>query len=299
MSVARRFAAAFAVVGLGVLAYAVPASATESGAATDTGAAALPCVDGTVLTNLEVVIAAGTKFDPTLGVAAVRGKGGAPICAGTDVRLNLSIYRAPDTWDGTFFPGGRKDPAGLAWPQTELANQTAILKGDKPVELTVPVPTCGNVQIDLYTGWEIKKIGSGGTPRSRLIASALWSVGGVNGHPVLCTTPPTTPPGTPSETPTTSPGTPSETPTTPPAPTESSTAPAPPTPTKSEIVVPPAITPVTPAPQPIVVVSPPTGTTPVLASTGSNATIPMIAIGAGLLVAGIGLSLLGRRRRTV
>jgi LPXTG-motif cell wall-anchored protein len=293
MPVARRLAAAFAVVGLGVLAYAVPASATESGAtAPDTGAS-LPCVDGTVLSNLEVVVAAGTKFDPTLGIAAVRGKGGAPICAGTETRLTLSIYHAPDTWDGTTFPGGHQDPAGLAYPQTELAHQTAVLSGGKPVELSVPVPTCGNLQIDLYTGYPIKQIGPGGTPRSKLIFAALWSVGGKNGHPVLCTTPTTPPPTTtapPTPAPTTSvPSTPP--PTTPSAPPTTSAV-APPVETPSEV-------PSTPAPQPIDVVTPPTATTPVLASTGSDATIPLIGIGTVLLVAGVGLSLLGRRRRTV
>jgi hypothetical protein len=44
--------------------------------------------------------------------------------------------------------------------------------------------------------------------------------------------------------------------------------------------------------------APAPATTPVLASTGSNATIPLLGIGVALLGAGIVLSLLGRRRRT-
>jgi LPXTG-motif cell wall-anchored protein len=296
MPVARRFAAAFAVVGLGVLAYAVPASATDADtAATTTTGTALPCVDGTVLSNLELVVPAAGTLDPTTGVAVVRGKGGAPICAGTDVRLTLSVYRAPDIWDGTTFPGGHKDPAGLAWPQTELAHQTKVLAGAQPVTLTVPIPTCGNVQIDLYTGYPIKKVGAGGTPRSKLLLAALWSVGGPNGHPTPCA-PETAPPTTTSPAPptTTAPAPPTTTPAAPPTtPSTTSAAPVPPVSTSPEATPSPA--------QPIVEVTPPslgTATPPVLASTGSNATVPLIGIGLALLGAGIGLSLLGRRRKT-
>jgi LPXTG-motif cell wall-anchored protein len=298
MSVARRLAVAFAVVGLGVLAYAVPASATESGAAdtaaaTTTDTSALPCVDGTVLSNLEVVVADGAKFDPTDGVAVVRGKGGAPICAGTDARLTLSLYHVPDTWDGTPFPGGQKTgDAGLAWPQTELAHQTAVLKGDKPVTLTVAVPDCGNVQIDLYTGFPIKKVNAGGHPKSKLIFAALWSIGGPNGHPAVCA-PETTPPSTTSPAPTT---------TAPSSPAPPTTSPA--APTTSAASVPPVATSPGPPPpaQPIVEATPPSVATtppPVLASTGSSTTIPLLGLGVALLGAGIGLSLLGRRRKTV
>jgi LPXTG-motif cell wall-anchored protein len=294
MPVARRLAAAFAVVGLGVLAYAVPASATESGAAdtasTTTNTSSLPCVDGNVRSNLQLVVAAGTTFDATQGVAVVRGKGGAPICPGTDVQLTLSLYHVPDTWDGTPFPGG---PGGRAWPQTELTHQSAVLKGDKPVTLTVPIPTCGNVQIDLYTGPPITEVGSAGHPQSKLIFAELWSIGGPNGHPAMCT-PETTPPPTTTPAPTTSAPSSPAPPTTSPAvpPTTSAAAPVPPVAT-SPGTIPPA--------QPIVVATPPSVATtapPVLASTGSSTTIPLLGLGAALLGAGIGLSLLGRRRKT-
>jgi LPXTG-motif cell wall-anchored protein len=54
----------------------------------------------------------------------------------------------------------------------------------------------------------------------------------------------------------------------------------------------------TPGPVAEVPTLPAANTTPVLASTGSNATIPLIGIGTALVGVGVLLSLLGRRRKT-
>lgn len=46
----------------------------------------------------------------------------------------------------------------------------------------------------------------------------------------------------------------------------------------------------------VVPTAPAPAAAPVLASTGSNATLPLIGFGGALLIAGIGLSVLGRRK---
>ncbi len=76
-------------------------------------------------------------------------------------------------------------------------------------------------------------------------------------------------------------------------PTGTTTAPVPEATTPLAGLIPEGVTPgqivavpATPAPP----------ATPVLASTGSNATLPLIGFGGALLVAGIALSLLGRRK---
>jgi LPXTG-motif cell wall-anchored protein len=301
MSVARRFAVAFSVVGIGVLAYAVPVSATEGDpavAAAET--TALPCVDGKNLANLELV----GELDPTQGEVVVRGKGGAPICDDQGVTLTLSIYKVPDTWDGSDFPGSGP---GKAYPQTEIAHQTAVLFGKNPVTLKVAVPTCGNVQIDLYKGQSIPTIGKAGHPQDKIIFGYIWSVGGKPGQPKPCVTETTSP----TPTPTTASPTPTATVTTTPAPTPTATVttPAPPTATTppaettSAAVPPPATSPapVEGTPAPVVVVPPKVvqvPTTPVLAQTGSDTTLPLLGIGGALVLGGLGLTLFGRRRRS-
>lgn len=304
MSVARRFAAALSVIGLGVLAYAVPAAAIGD----EDRPAAGGCVDGTVPGNVEAVL------DARSGTAVARGRDGAAVCAGTEVDLVLSAYELPADWDGTAFPG---TDAGRAWPQHSRAHSTAKLSGAAPLELTVPVPGCGNVQVSLYTGAPVDEIGETGWAGHTLLAGWMWSVEG----PAYCgpgdgsgpvplepttaatTTAPTS--GSPTPTPTTTAPSTTAATTTAPATTAASTTAASttaPSPTESTTA---AVAPGTTTPAPAAsasrVISSPVPvppTTPELAKTGSDATVPMIAIGAGLLLAGIVLSLVGRRRRT-
>lgn len=281
MSVARRLAAALAVLGAGVLAYAVPASATDGNTAPAAGAG---CVDATVKSNLEWGI------DPKNGSAWVKATG--PVCA--DVEFILSLYDVPETWDGSAFPGGTapgsKPGEGLAVPQAAVAHKTGwLVKKDavpRKLWLSLPLPDCGNVQIDLYLGRPlgrpIETVDANGHPANRLLAGLLGSIGGPNGQPKECEetpTPPVTPSGTPSPTPTTptaTPTPPAATPTTPPPPTT-----APPTEGLGA---------------PIPVTPPAVRTPPVLAQTGSDSTVPLVGLGMLLLAAGVGLSLVGRRR---
>src|SRR5882724_6860077 len=86
MPLARRFAAALAIVGAGILAYAVPVSASS-------GTEHHECVDGHVRTSLDA------QVDALAGTATVRGV--KPLCEEEEpVHLLLSIYEVPDTWDG-------------------------------------------------------------------------------------------------------------------------------------------------------------------------------------------------------
>jgi LPXTG-motif cell wall-anchored protein len=292
MPVARRLAVAFAVVGLGVLSYAVPASATES---RDSGAC---------LTNPRPDQLTGT-LDAQRGVATVRARAGVDVCA--DVWL--SVYTVPDTWVGPDF-NRTAVPQRLYRPSTP-----GRVTGTATTTLTAAVPTCGAVQIDLYTPPEITAVNDTTGHNGHLIQGYIWRWY-ADGQPLLCgveTSPPvptpteTTPTPTPTESTTAPTPTPTES-TTPPTPTESTTAPTP-TPTDSTTPPTPTPAPTTPlsgllppgaAPGPIVAVptTPAPPAPPVLASTGSDATVPLLGIGGVLLVAGIGLSVLGRRRRT-
>ncbi len=281
MSVARRFAVAFAVVGLGVLAYAVPASATES--QTSEGCLTNPTPDQLI----------GT-LEPRHGIAHVRAKPGLDICA--DVLL--SVYTVPDTWVGTEFNQS-------AVPQT-LYGKTTVghVAGTAKTAMTVDVPKCGAVQVDLYTPPEITAVNDLTGHNGHLIQGYIWRWY-ANGKPLLCgaegtpTPTETTPVPTPTETtpvPTPTETTPVPTPTeTTPVPTPTETTPAPETTTPLAVVIPPGGA--TPGPIVAVPTSPAPVTAPVLASTGSNATLPLIGFGGALLIAGIGLSVLGRRRR--
>jgi hypothetical protein len=280
MPVARRFAAAFAVVGLGVLAYAVPASATESGSG-----------DGACLTNPAPDQLAGT-LDAHAGTATVRAKSGQNLCAD----VFLSAYTVPDTWVGPQF-----DKAAL--PQQLFGeSDRATVKGYETATLTVALPDCGAVQVDLYTAPEITAVTTTAGHRGQLVKGEIFRFVDDTGAPVTCQ------PSTPTPSPTTSSPSAPET-TTPvpspsettgtPAPTPSETTPAQP-PSESESTTPAAVKPpATPGPVTPVPTTPAPPATPVLASTGSNATIPLIGIGTALLGLGIGLSLLGRRRRAV
>jgi LPXTG-motif cell wall-anchored protein len=278
MSIARRAAAALVVLGAGVLAYAVPATASSSG-----DSPAPQCVDGRDSGNLARYI------DAEAGTAWVQGT--APLCA--PVEVVLSIYRVPDTWDGHGFNG-------TAVPQSAIEHAHVMVSGSDKAWVTVDVPTCGNAQIDLYYPPEIDEIDINGTGE-RLLAGYIWSIDAENGHPKDCappssSTPPPTSPSTPptstppTSTPPTSPSTTS--PSTPPSSTPPSSPPAPSTPpssTGAPIPIPP---PVTPPP-----VTPPTHPSR-LAQTGSSSTLPLLGLGLVLLGSGVGLSLLGRRRRT-
>ena len=306
MSVARRFAAALSVVGLGVLAYAVPASATDDEKPRAAGA----CVDAREPGAVEGRIEAGT------GTAYAQGKGGAALCPGTSVEVVLTAFQAPAGWDGSPFPGG--DGEGRAWPQFSTAHSTATLSGQNRLELTVPVPACGNVQVGLYTGAPVDVVDRAGWADGALLAGWMWSVGGPNGSAPKCgagpgplPVPESPAPVTESPTPAPTTGLPTPTPTTEsptPAPTSSpSAAPAPPGTTvpATPVTTAPATTapaptvPVAPAATPTRAISSPVpvpATVPELPDTGAN-TLPMIGLGAALLLAGIVLSLLGRRRR--
>jgi hypothetical protein len=291
MSVARRLAVAFAVVGLGVLAYAVPASATESQAGE--GCITNPTPDQLI----------GT-LEPRHGIAHVRAKPGLAICA--DVLL--SVYTVPDTWEGAEFNRS-------AIPQ-HLYGKTTVghVAGTAKTALTVAVPTCGAVQVDLYTPPEITDVNDLSGHDGHLIQGYIWRWW-ADGKHLDCDAGSTSPVPAPTES-TTSPA-PTES-TTSPAPTESTTAPAEsttgPAPTESTTApvptetttapVPAATTPLaaiipaggTPGPIVAVPAAPAPPAAPVLASTGSNATLPLIGFGGALLVAGIALSLLGRRK---
>jgi hypothetical protein len=201
MPLARRFAAALAIVGAGILAYAVPVSAS-AGDPTHGG----DCVDGRVRTNLDAHV------DAVAGTATVKGV--APLCDSESADLWLSIYRVPDKWDGGGFDAS-------AVPQDALSHDHGTLSGDETLSLSVDVPTCGNVQIDLYYPPKIEHV-TGAGHGSQFIAGLIWSIGGPNGQPAECEHPTTTPPTTPSTTPPTSPTT---SPTTTPPTTPHSTSP--------------------------------------------------------------------------
>jgi LPXTG-motif cell wall-anchored protein len=299
MSVARRFAAALSVVGLGVLAYAVPAAAAPD----EDRPAAGACADAAVPGSL-----AGT-VDPATGTAVVTGKDGKPLCAGSTAAVTLSTYEVPWDWDGTPFPGGKD--TGRAWPQRSTAHSSATIAGDR-LELTVPVPSppCGNVLIAVYTGPARDTVGADGWG-GQLLAGWMWSIAPATGtRPTPCgatgdaavraekpaPVPTTAPPSpTATATATASPG---------PSVTATSKAPVPVT------TAPPATattgaptTSAAPAPAarvttpPVAVPPPAAAPAPELAKTGSDGTIPMLVVGGLLLVAGVVLTLVGRRRR--
>jgi len=257
MLIARRFAAALAVLGAGVLAYAVPVSASSHPTHES------ECVDGTHRDNLIA------HLETETGEGTVRGK--APLCE--PVAILLSIYKVPDTWDGNGFNG-------TAVPQHVIQTDRGTLKGAETLTLHVDLPACGNVQADLYYPPEITDVDINGTG-PRFIAGFIWSIGGPPGQPAECVPPPSSSP------PTTSPSSPP--PSSPPTTSPSSTVPVP---TESTTAPPPTGRPI-PVPPPAVAPVPPPRK---LAETGSSSTVPLIGLGAILLGGGIGLSLVGRRR---
>jgi hypothetical protein len=282
MSVARRLAAALAVVGAGVLAYAVPASATGS----DSTAGDTACIANPTAGDLQVV-----AFNPLKGTARVRAADGKRVCA----EVLLSIYRVPDDWDGTGFNE-------TAVPQTLLATDAGRIEGERTTRLSVPVPKCGNLQIDLYFPPEITTVTSKGH-KGQFIAGSIWTTVKKNGKPKPCTPVPTPTETTPVPTPTETTPVPTPTETTPvPTPTETTPVPTPtettPVPTPTETTPVPTTAPPTGglgAPIPVVPPQAPPAP-PALAETGSSGTVPLLGLGIALLGAGVGLSLLGRRR---
>jgi len=158
MPLARRFAAALAIVGAGILAYAVPVSASS-------GTEHHECVDGHVRTSLDA------QVDALAGTATVRGV--KPLC--DSVHLLLSIYEVPDTWDGQGFNDS-------AVPQDALAHDEGELSGDETLTLHVPVPACGNVQIDLYYPPKIEHVDIGGHG-AQFIAGKIWTIRGQDEQP--------------------------------------------------------------------------------------------------------------------
>jgi hypothetical protein len=269
-------------MGAGVLAYAVPATATGK----DNGSNK-QCVSGRDASNLD------WHLNARAGTVTVSARGGKSFCR--DVSVVLSIYKVPDTWNGTGFNQ-------TAVPQHKFApHAMGKLHRKDTLELRVPVPTCGNAQIDLYYPPTQDDVDINGT--ARFIGGDIFSIGGENGHPASCTppvettTPPvetTTPPPVESSSP------PVESSSPPPVessspPVESSSPPvessSPPATSPAAVVtvVPTETVPPIAAPIPVLPQSPPR-----LAETGSNSTIPLLGLGSLLLLAGIGLSLAGR-----
>jgi len=279
MILARRVAAALAIVGAGVLAYAVPVSATDRHATHE-------CVNGAHRGNLNAHI------DTASGVGTVTGK--AALCEPVDIVF--SIYKVPDTWDGAGFNG-------TAVPQHVLQTVKGTLQGEETLSLQVDLPACANVQADLYYPPEIPDIDINGTGPG-LIAGYIWQIS----PPSECKPETTTP--SPTETsPSALETSPSPTETSPspnetsPSPTETSPSPTPTTPSPTETSPSPVPTTTTIAPPPPIrpIPLPPVGPPPPpqqLPVTGSNSTIPLVGLGLVLLGSGIALSLIGRRRRT-
>src|SRR5215475_9087716 len=192
MILARRVAATLAIVGAGVLAYAVPVSATDRHATHE-------CVNGAHRGNLNAHI------DTASGVGTVTGK--AALCEPVDIVF--SIYKVPDTWDGAGFNG-------TAVPQHVLQTVKGTLHGEETLSLQVDLPACANVQADLYYPPEIPDIDINGTGPG-LIAGYIWQIS----PPSECKPETTTP--SPTQT------TPSPTETSPsPVPTTTTIAPPPP-----------------------------------------------------------------------
>ena len=154
---------------------------------------------------------------PTSGTASTPSPAGRVVWAEgrlcEPVDVILSIYKVPDSWNGDGFPAD-----GTAVPQTLIASAKGTVGKDGRLELEVPVPDCGNVQIDLYYPPEITAVTAAGHG-DQLIEGYIWSIGGPNGHPKECEPTPTPTP-TDTETPTPTP-TDTETPT--PTPTETET----------------------------------------------------------------------------
>jgi hypothetical protein len=133
MSVARRFAAALAIVGAGVLAYAVPASATGDKSPGHECAAAGSA--GAVRSNLVV-----DSIRERVATATVHAR--KAFC--DDVRVILSTYTVPEKWT-------EKDGwSAAAAPQDIYGNDVAQLDGTEAVTLTAKVKDCGSMQTDLY-----------------------------------------------------------------------------------------------------------------------------------------------------
>jgi LPXTG-motif cell wall-anchored protein len=265
MSLARRFAAAFAVVGAGVLAYAVPASATGNH---DGGGYSCVKPDSyeAVAGNLNVV-----AIDVEAATATVQAKH--KFCE--PVKVILSTYVVPETWQPS---DGWSEAAA---PQDVYDSDVAVVKDKEPVSLHAKVKDCGAMQTDLYW-WGprgiIEKVTYPEGHQGAFLAGGMWAHLDEHGKVKPCK------PETPTPTPTTPKPTPTETT---PVPTPTETTPAPTaTPSPTEGLGAPVPVETTPAPT----------APPVLAETGSNSTVPLLGLGILLLSVGIGLSLVGRRR---
>lgn len=115
--------------------------------ATSANAADVPaCPQGTVTGHWD------TATNSFVNVTYAPGEGDPSTCY-----VNASSYTIPQTWDGKGFNI-------TAIPQSEFAYLATTLTADSAgVSIPLAVPSCGNYQIDLYTGTRQRTVAQGGT----------------------------------------------------------------------------------------------------------------------------------------
>jgi hypothetical protein len=157
------------VAGPAWLALARPAGASGCVVGSDVAA---------VTANIEVL-------DVNLHEASARVRARMPFCQ--PMQIDLSSYRVPATWDGTGWDA-------TAVPQVGYRTVTGVLSlPGVAVTLVVGVPSCGNVQTDLYVGPTLDTVTAAGHGTA-LLDSALWA------GPACATPTPTPPPPAPAPT---------------------------------------------------------------------------------------------------
>jgi hypothetical protein len=109
------------------------------------------CVDGTNHNNLVTTWNGGDTF-------TIKTKNGAPLCN------DLTLYGSSYVLTNPAYAGGLFGAPG-SYPQSLYKTVTTTLPKDKKdlkVTVTVPLSPCGNQQVDLYYGPEIKTVGAAG-----------------------------------------------------------------------------------------------------------------------------------------
>jgi hypothetical protein len=154
------------------------------------------CVDGTNHNNLVTTWNGGDTF-------TIKTKNGAPLCN------DLTLYGSSYVLTNPAYKGGLFGAPG-SYPQSLFKTVTTTLPKDKKdlkVTVTVPLSPCGNQQVDLYYGPEIKTVGAAGHGSQYINGNIITPFNkttctpGQGGGP----TPPVTPPITPTPTTTTTP----------------------------------------------------------------------------------------------